>query len=88
MGSSSKPFSDLDSAQIMQKIYNSAGMICTEGWVTGFIGRKIEFSISTTNVANDTIVNTYSENGETLLVLHSVFTDGTRSTMLQVERVA
>jgi len=86
--STQKPFSDFDADQIIRKIYNEAGMICTEGWVTGKIGRKITYAIVQTNVANDTIQNSYIEDGVTLIVLNTVYTDGTRSTISHVERVS
>jgi len=82
-----KNFSEFDANQIIQKIFNEAGMICTEGWVTGKVGRKITYSIVTTNVEDDTQRNEYVEDGVVLLVLDTVFTDGTRTSLSYVERV-
>lgn len=87
MAITQKRASEADTQQIFQKIYNDAGMICTEGWVTGMVGRKIIPTIVTTNVANDTERYTYEENGVVLIVLDNVYTDGTRATVLHTERV-
>ena len=87
MSITQKRASEFDQQQIIQKIYNEAGMICTEGWVTGLVGRRITPTIGTTNVADDTEIYTYSENGVILVVLHNVYTDGARTTVLYTERV-
>lgn len=91
MAQTIKPFSEYDASQISQKTYNEAGAICTEGWLTGQVGRRITPTIVTTNVATDTERYTYSEwNGTSyvvLMVLDVVYTDGTRATVLYNERV-
>jgi hypothetical protein len=58
------------------------------GFVTGKVGRKIELAITTTNVANDTEVYTYKEDGSTVMVLTVVYTNGNRDVLLSVERTA
>jgi hypothetical protein len=91
MAETIKRLSEYDMSQIIQKTYNVAGALCTEGWITGQVGRRIAPTIVTTTVAGDTERYTYSEwNGISyvvLLVLDTVYTDGTRVTVLYNERV-
>jgi hypothetical protein len=91
MAETIKVFSEYDMPQIIQKTYNAAGALCTEGWITGQVRRRITPTIVQTNVAGDTERYTYSEwNGTqyvVLMVLDTVYTDGTRVTVLYNERV-
>jgi hypothetical protein len=88
MVASTKKMGSLTGDQVLSYSYNETGAICTEGWVTGMIGRKVAFSFGTTNVLNDTQLITYIELGVTLLTLANVYSDGTRSLLLYTERVS
>ena len=89
MAKTTKTMSTSDYQQVLKRAYNEdSGGLCTEGWITGKIGRRISYGLLTTSVADDTVVNTYIEDGVTLMVLHSVYTDATHATILYVTRVS
>jgi len=93
MSQTFKQTTDYDHTQVLRKIYGEAGAISVEGWVFGLVGRRISVSITTTTIANDTEVYSYSElNDENvrvdILQVRNVYTDGTRNLMLYSERIA
>ena len=89
MAETRKVLSEYDSHQIFQKSYNSeGGTLAVDGFLVGKVGRKVEQSIGTTNVANDTETFVFSESGTNLFTLTIVYTDGTRQTLLSAERTA
>ncbi len=57
--------------------------------ITGFLqakaGHRVTRTITTTNVANDTETFTFSDSGTVLLVIDTVYTDGTRVDFLYSE---
>lgn len=84
-----KPPSDLDHTQNIQRSYNDInGTLSVDGFLTGLVGRRVDLSISTTTIANDTETYTFSENGTQLYVYVIVYTDGTRALMLHATRTA
>jgi hypothetical protein len=89
MSQTSKGLSERDFQQALRSAYNqNDASFTTASFVTGAVGRKIEQSVDTTNVLNDSLVFTYSENGITLYVLKTVYTDASYSTFMYVERIA
>lgn len=60
----------------------------TTGFVQGKVGHRVTFAIATTNVANDTQVISYFDGLVLLLTITAIYTDGTRTDLLSVERTA
>jgi hypothetical protein len=86
---SKKQPSILSSDNVMRDVHvTESSSLTINGFVTGKVGRKIELAITTTNVANDTEVYTYKEDGSTVMVLTVVYTNGNRDVLLSVERTA
>jgi hypothetical protein len=86
---SKKQPSILSSDNVMRDVHvTESSSLTINGFVTGKVGRKIELAITTTNVANDTEVYTYKEDGSTVMVLTIVYTNGNRDVLLSVERTA
>lgn len=69
--------------------YNDVDKSLTvNGFLVGKVGAKVDATIATTNVANDTIIFNFSDNGTALYEITVVYTDGTRSDLLSAERTA
>ena len=89
-----KPLSHLDYEQTLQSSYNDVNAtLGVDGFLTGKVGRKIELTISTTTIANDTEVYNFSEKNASnvyvpLYTLTIVYTDGSRAQLSSVERTA
>jgi len=80
---------DLDSTQAEQNSFNDVNSTFgVDGFLTGIVGRRVDLAISTTTIANDTEIYTFSENSVVLYVYKVVYTDGTRATLLYAERIA
>jgi hypothetical protein len=89
MSITQKPLSHLDYEQTMQSSYNDVNAtLSVDGFLTGKVGRKVELSIITTSVSNDTEVYNFSESGIPLYELTIIYTDGSRSQMISAERTA
>ena len=86
---SSKKASKLSQENVLRDVHVSESTsLSINGYVTAKVGRKIELALSTTTVADDTEIYTYLEDGNTVMVLTVIYTDGSRSTLLSVERTA
>jgi len=84
-----KNFSDLDQQQIFKRLYNDeSGTLGVDGFVVGVVGRKIERTVVTTTVTNDTEVFTFSENGSAVYTIKVIYSDASLETLLSVERTA
>ena len=89
MAKTTKPKSQFDGNQTLQKAYNEEdATLAVNGFVVGQVGHKVEMAISTTNVANDTETYTFTDNGTTLYVIEVIYTDGTREVFQSAERIA
>jgi len=88
MADTTKPLSEYDGMQVLQKAYANGGTIATSGFINLQVGHKIELAISTTSVANDTETWTMKNGSTTLYVIQIIYTDGTRDTMVSAERIA
>lgn len=89
MSITQKPLSHLDYEQTLQSSYNDVNAtLGVDGFLTGKVGRKIELTISTTTIANDTEIYNFSENGTALYTLTLIYTDGSRAQLSSVERTA
>jgi hypothetical protein len=84
-----KKMSDLSFENVLRQASNDqTGTIGVGGFITAKIGHRITLAIGTTNVANDTETYTYFDNSTQLLQLQLIYTDGTRGTLVSVERIA
>lgn len=89
MSNSPKSMSDRDGNQVLRYAYNNENAsISVDGFLTGAVGRKIEQTVDTTNVADDTLVLNFSENGVDLYEYTLIFTDDTYSLLISAERTA
>ena len=98
---SSKNPTNISADNVLRYAYNVEDKTMgVNGFIVGKIGHKVEVSIMTTNVANDTERFTFTDqspdptqtnpNGDpiTLYVIDVVYTDSGRTTFLSAERVA
>lgn len=89
MAETRKPLSDRDASQTLQASFNDVdNSLNVNGFLVGLVGRRIDLTISTTNVANDTEIYAFSENSVALYTLQIVYTDGSREQLLFAERTA
>jgi hypothetical protein len=89
MANSQKRPSQQDSNQVMQGAFNDVdASLSTNGFLVGKVGRKVDVTIATTNVADDTEQYEFSEDGVSLYTIECIYTDGTRETLLSAERTA
>lgn len=84
-----KTMSKLDGNQVLDYSFNTSNnTVSVDSFLAGQVGAKIAMAISTTSIANDTETYTYSYSGTTIMVLKVIYTDGTRETLLSVERIS
>lgn len=96
-----KKIGRIDAENVLRKAYNvEDATVSVNGFVVGKVGHKIELEIRTTNVANDTERFTFSDQSPgtsqdnptggplTLYIIDVIYTDGNRSQLMSVERVA
>lgn len=89
MSQTAKRMSERDTGQTNRLSFNDVdASTSTSGYLEAIVGRRKDYAIVTTNVANDTIRVTYSENGETLYIIDQVYTSGARTLLLFEERTA
>lgn len=89
MGVTAKRLSDQDANNTLRHAYiPEDGTISVNGFIAGKVNRKVDVAIQTTTIANDTEQFTFSESGTTLYIIKAIYTDGTRDTLLSVERTA
>lgn len=84
-----KRMSQQDADQNIRQSYNPAnGTLGIDGFLTGLVGRKINFTTSTTTITGDTLVIDFYENfGANLLYEFTlIFTDGTQTVLLSATR--
>jgi hypothetical protein len=89
MSTTRKGLSERDANQTLKGSFNDVdSSLTTSGFLIGKVGRKVEAVISTTNIANDTITYSFSEDGNALYTYEIIYTDGTRTVLLSAERIA
>ena len=77
----------LDGAQTLKESYNQVNStLSVDGFLIGVVGRRVDLTITSTNVANDNYA--FSELTIPLYTLQVCYTDGTRTTMLFAQRTA
>jgi len=78
-----------DADQVLKRAYNPDDASLTiNGWIAGQVGNSITQTITTTNVANDTAIFSFKENGTQIYQLTIVYTDATQGTMISATRTA
>lgn len=89
MANTRKTLSNTDGQNTLRGSYNDVDMsLTTTGFLTGLVGRKVDVTISTTTIANDTETYAFSENAVPLYTIKLIYTTGTRDTLLSAERIA
>jgi hypothetical protein len=89
MARTNKSQTHLDGDQVLKSIFNTEdSSITSSGFLVGKVGRKVELSLATTSIADDTEVYDFMESGTLLYQITLVYTDGTRETLLSAERTA
>lgn len=91
MSQTQKIMSDRDFQQTLKLSFNDVdASLTTTGFLIGKVGRKVEVTISTTTVLNDTATYTFSEDyGANILYSYElVFTNGGRSQLISATRIA
>lgn len=89
MNKTQKPLTKKNFENAVQAAFNDEdASLTTQGFVTGKVGRKIEFATTTTTVPNDTQIITFKEDGVTLYELTLIYTDSTLATLISAERTA
>lgn len=85
------PKQDFEQA-IRYAFNNNEKTLSVNGFLSGKVGHKIEIALSTTNVADDTEIVTFSDTSipapasQVICVFTIIYTDGTREQMLSAER--
>lgn len=83
-----KQASPLSAENVLRDAHNPVdNTIAVGNFVTSAVGNKVEMTITTTNVANDTEQYAFYNTDGLLLTLEVVYTDGTRNTFLSAERI-
>lgn len=89
MAETKKRLSEYDANLIAQKNFvNEDASQVISGFLVGKVGRKIDLTITTTTVANDTEEYSFSEDGNALYSLRIIYTSGTREILLSAERIS
>lgn len=89
MADTTKRLSEYDASQTLQGAFNDVDKtLSVNGFLVGQVGHRVEMTITTTNVPNDTEVFNFLDNGAALYEISVVYTDATRETFLSAERTA
>lgn len=89
MAETKKKFSERDANQTLQHSYNGVdGSLTINGFLVGKVGRKVNLSVTTTTITDDTEEFSFSEDGILLYTLKIVYVDGARQQMISAERTA
>jgi len=89
MANSRKPMSEKDFQHVLRSSFNDTDKsLATGSFITNKVGRKIVQTITTTSITNDTLIFDYQEDGSSLYQVKVIYSDGTRETMLSVERIS
>jgi hypothetical protein len=89
MSDTQKPSYPGNSSNVLSAVFvHDDKSLATSGFLDGLVGRKIVQTIFTTTIANDSMRFNFSENGNPIKEYTLIFTDGSRSVLLSVERTA
>lgn len=89
MSGTTKKASNLSAENVLRSAHvQETGTISINGFVSAKVGHRITLALTTTSVANDTELYTYFDLTTQIMQLRVVYTDGSRGTLLSVERTA
>lgn len=89
MGVTTKRLSDRDANQTLQAAsIQEDDTLMVNGFLVGKVGRRVDVTVTTTTVSNDSQVFAFSESGTALYSLKLVFSDATQQTLLSAERIS
>lgn len=89
MANTTKGLAKIDAEQALKGAINLEDFsLTTSGFLTGKVGRKVDCTISTTTIPNDTETYAFSENGSPLYSLKIIYTTGDRDVLLSAERIS
>lgn len=89
MSNTSKQISKQDAENVLRSAFNDVDHTLTvNGFLVGKVGRKVELTISTTNVSDDTETYAFKEGTTSLYTLRVIYTTGARDQLLSAERIA
>lgn len=90
MNATDKKMTGKDDQQAQRFAFNDVNhTMGVDGFIVGEVGRKFTQTISTTNIANDTATFNFFQNSTELLYsIRIIYTDGSRTDMLEGERIA
>ena len=89
MSATTKTPSNMSQENVLRGVHNEQLQVLgVSGFISGKVGHKITQTISTTSATDDTLVFTYFDGTTQLMAITVVYTDGTRGTLLSVERTA
>lgn len=89
MANTTKGLAKMDAEQALKGAINVEDFsLTTSGFLTGKVGRKVDCTISTTTVPNDTETYAFSENGSALYSLKIIYTTADRDVLLSAERIS
>jgi hypothetical protein len=78
-----------DADQATRSAYiDDNGTISVDGFLAGLVGRRVDVAVSTTTIANDTVTFSFSENGNPILAIKLVYTDGSQTQLLYAVRIS
>lgn len=73
----------------IKHVYNDVDKtLSVNGFLVSKVGAKVTATVTTTNVANDTIVFNFFDGTNPLYTITVVYTDGSRSDLLSASRTA
>lgn len=83
------PSTRRDGMQSIQISHNDVdSSLQVSGFLTSKIGAKVELTVSTTNIANDTETFSFFDGTTQLYQIQIVYTDATKSQMISAERIS
>lgn len=84
-----KKASDMSFENVLRAAANKEdGSITVNGFLAGKIGHRVEMTIGTTNVANDTEQYDFYDDALLLYSIEVIYTSATRETLMSAERIA
>jgi hypothetical protein len=87
--STSKPTSNVSSENALRGAYNEVdASLTTNTFLVGKVGHKVEMSLATTNIADDSIVFTFKDGTTVLYAIKVVYSTAQTLDTLSAERIS